>query len=104
MGRLRSLGYGVAVAGLVFTYLALPMLRELYGPEVMLVVYGVLAVIAGGLAYEASQLLGGWGDTDGERPQDAPPRRIETERESDEETHDPDIDRELETIRERDND
>jgi hypothetical protein len=47
MGRLRALGYSAAVSLAVFVYLALPTLRELYGPVVNLPVYALLALVAG---------------------------------------------------------
>jgi len=47
MDRLRALGYSGAVSLAVFVYLALPTLRELYGPVVNLPVYALLAVVAG---------------------------------------------------------
>lgn len=53
MGRLRALGYAVGVALVVFAYLALPLLRDLYGPMVDLPVYGGLALFAGFLTYVA---------------------------------------------------
>lgn len=47
MDRLRALGYSGAVSLAVFVYLALPTLRELYGPVVNLPVYALLALVAG---------------------------------------------------------
>lgn len=51
MKRLRAalLSAGVSIA--VFTYLALPILRQWYGPAVDVVAYAGLAVVAGGLTY-----------------------------------------------------
>jgi hypothetical protein len=51
MSRLRALGYSGAVALAVFVYLALPTLRELYGPVVNLPVYALLALVAGGATW-----------------------------------------------------
>jgi hypothetical protein len=51
MRRLRALAYSGAVALAVFVYLALPTLRALYGPVVTLPVYGVVALVAGGLVW-----------------------------------------------------
>ncbi|MEF8886411.1 MAG: hypothetical protein V5A30_01300 [Haloarculaceae archaeon] len=51
MDRLRALGYSGAVSLAVFVYLALPTLRELYGPVVNLPVYVLLALVAGGATW-----------------------------------------------------
>lgn len=51
MGRLRALGYSGAVSLAVFVYLALPTLRELYGPVVNLPVYALIALVAGGATW-----------------------------------------------------
>lgn len=51
MDRLRAVGYGTAAAVAVFTYLSLPLLRELYGPMVDLPVYGGVALLVGVLTY-----------------------------------------------------
>lgn len=51
MSRLRSVLAAAGVAVAVFTYLALPILREWYGPAVDLVVYAGIALVAGGVTY-----------------------------------------------------
>ena len=51
MKRLRAVLLAVGVTLTVFTYLALPILREWYGPAVDLVVYAGLSLVAGGLTY-----------------------------------------------------
>lgn len=49
--RLRALGYGALVAVVVFYYLAVPTLRELIGPAIVLPAYVAVAVLAGILTY-----------------------------------------------------
>lgn len=49
--RLRALSYGALVAVVVFYYLAVPTLRELIGPAVVLPAYVAVAVLAGILTY-----------------------------------------------------
>ena len=51
MGRLRALGYSGAVSLAVFVYLALPTLRELYGPVVNVPIYALVAIVAGGATW-----------------------------------------------------
>lgn len=51
MGRLRALGYSGAVSLAVFVYLALPTLRELYGPVVNVPIYALVALVAGGATW-----------------------------------------------------
>jgi hypothetical protein len=51
MGRLRTLGYSGAVSLAVFVYLALPTLRELYGPVVNVPIYALVALVAGGATW-----------------------------------------------------
>lgn len=51
MGRLRALGYSVAVSLAVFVYLALPTLREVYGPVVNIPIYALVALVAGGATW-----------------------------------------------------
>lgn len=51
VSRLRAFLASVGVTTAVFTYLALPILREWYGPAVDLVVYAGIALVAGGVTY-----------------------------------------------------
>lgn len=51
MSRLRAAGYGGVVAVVVFVYLALPTLRQLFGPIVNLPVYAGVALAAGAGTY-----------------------------------------------------
>ena len=51
MDRLRALSFSAFVALSVFMYLALPTLRELYGPAVELPVYALVALTAGRLTW-----------------------------------------------------
>ena len=52
MGRLRRLGYSIGIALMVFSYLSLPTLRQLYGPVVNIPVYAAIALLAGGVTWE----------------------------------------------------
>lgn len=51
MGRLRAFLYASGVTFGVFAYLALPLLRQMYGPMVDLPVFGVIALVTGLLTY-----------------------------------------------------
>lgn len=51
MNRLRQIGYSVGIALIVFVYLSLPTLRQLYGPVVNIPVYATMALLAGGIAW-----------------------------------------------------
>lgn len=53
MTRLRALGYGVLVAVVVFYWLAVPTLRDIAGPVVVLPAYAAVAVLAGAVTYRA---------------------------------------------------
>jgi len=70
MGRLRALGYAIGVALVAFVYLALPLLRDLYGPMVDLPVYGGLALFAGFLTYVAVRRVQTYAERQEERSPD----------------------------------
>jgi len=97
MRRLRALGYSGAVAAAVFVYLALPTLRELYGPVVNIPVYTLVALVAGGATWA---VLSERGETpDHSRNRQARLRRgVEEEGDDGEGTED--VDEELARLRE----
>ncbi len=102
MSRLRALAYAACVSVGVFVYLALPTLRDLFGPVANLVVYGFVALLAGVVTYglvfrlydvdheEASGSTGVSTVPEAD-PEETAERAVEPSSE--------DIDRELETIR-----
>jgi len=51
MNRGRALEYSIGVSVLVFVVLALPVLRELYGPVAALGAYAGVALVAGGMTW-----------------------------------------------------
>lgn len=51
VNTIRRAGYSLLVAGLVFVWLALPILSRLFGPVVYLPAYAFAALIAGSLAW-----------------------------------------------------
>ncbi len=51
MKRRRVFGYSATVTIVVFVGLALPVLRQIYGPVVALVAYAGVALVAGGLTW-----------------------------------------------------
>lgn len=59
MSRTRALGYGALVAVVVFYYLAVPTLRDLVGPAVVLPAYVAVAVLAGVVTYHAVRYFSG---------------------------------------------
>jgi hypothetical protein len=91
MRRLRALGYSVLVSLVVFVYLALPMLRSMFGPAVNLVIYGAIALLAGRIAW---LLLT---DTAADSTPEIDREVVEGDVEIDEE----DVANELETIKEK---
>ncbi|MFB6227247.1 MAG: hypothetical protein ABEH88_01465, partial [Halobacteriales archaeon] len=99
MGRLRQIGYSVGIVLIVFIYLSLPTLRQLYGPVVNIPVYAAIALLAGGTAWVAFSKL----STDSADEQmmmgidDDPPVGDEIPDSGKEEI---DIDEEVETLRE----
>lgn len=100
MGRFRAAAFGVGVAVAVFTYLALPLLRELYGPVVNLPVYAVVALTAGVCTYAIVRTIQGFaaGETrERPTPEDA---LDQGEGSPEEDRPQPDVDRELEQIKE----
>ncbi|MFC7076786.1 hypothetical protein [Haloarcula halophila] len=58
MDRRRALGYGVSVSVVVFVVLALPTLRDVYGPEAVLAAYAVVSLLAGALTWSLLSNLG----------------------------------------------
>lgn len=64
MTRLRALGYAALVTVVVFYYLAVPTLRDLFGPEVVLPAYAAVAVLAGAVTYHAVGVLSRVGASD----------------------------------------
>lgn len=59
MNRTRALGYALAVGLVVFYALAAPLLRDLFGPGVVLLAYGVAAAAAGAVTYRLARQFGG---------------------------------------------
>lgn len=57
MTRLRALGYGALVAVVAFYYLAVPTLRELFGPVAVLPAYAAVAVLVGAATYHGVRFL-----------------------------------------------
>lgn len=51
MSRFRSAIVGGFVALSVFTYLALPILKDMFGQKALLPVYGGLGIVAGVVVY-----------------------------------------------------
>lgn len=83
MSRLRSFLAAVGVAAAVFTYLALPILREWYGPAVDLVVYAGIALVAGGVTYAVVRGVSREDDrTAGQRAYDEEMAAVEEESEA----------------------
>jgi len=60
MGRLRATLAAIGVAVGVFAYLALPLLRELYGPWVDLPVFAAIALFAGLFTYVGLRQIQGY--------------------------------------------
>lgn len=55
--RLRALGYGALVAVIAFYYLAVPTLRDLVGPAVLLPAYAAVAALVGVVTYHVVRYL-----------------------------------------------
>lgn len=103
MGRFRAAAFGVGVTVAVFTYLALPLLRELYGPVVNLPVYAVVALTAGVCTYSLVRTVQAFAAADREAPSrdlDVGEPSGDGETADDEDRPKPDVDRELEQIKE----
>lgn len=109
MGKLRAAAYAVGVAVAVFAYLALPLLRELYGPVVNLPVYAAVAVTAGVCTYSLVRTIQGIAAGNAEDPGvpgavgdgEATGDDAVAGREGDAtDRPEPDVDRELEQIKE----
>lgn len=108
MARTRAAAYAVGVAVAVFAYLALPLLRELYGPVVNLPVYAAVALTAGICTYSLVRTIQGIARDDAGDP--AVPGDVGGESAGDDAAADhegegtdrpaPDVDRELEQIKE----
>jgi hypothetical protein len=91
MRRLRAFGYSILITLAVFVYLALPMLRSMFGPTVNLVIYGAVALLAGRIAW---LLLAGVENTSTDQIE---PDELDEDIEIDED----DVANELETIKEK---
>lgn len=103
MDRLRAVAYGSAVSVAAFTYLALPLLREVYGPEVLIPVYALMAVVAGFVTYSIVRTV----QRRAPDPSGDPAREYLEEATGDDDERDgddaarpePDVDREIEQLK-----
>lgn len=104
MSRARAAAYATGVAIAVFAYLALPLLRELYGPVVDLPVYAAVALTVGVCTYSLVRTVqGALAGANDPATDPAGSRREEVldgEAEGREDRPEPDVDRELEQIKE----
>ncbi len=98
MSRLRAVGISAAVTLAVFVYLALPLLREMIGPVVNLPVYAGIALLAGAVTWAVVRDFSSDPETD--------PAGMTARREVDDETEEegprpaPDVETEMEQLRE----
>lgn len=107
MRRTRALGYSVVVAVAVFVALALPTLRSMFGPAVVLAVYAAVAVVAGGVTYATVPKLAAWLHRDVEQSGSsvadgaADDEADDGAGEADDEADDPLVEEEIERLREQ---